>query len=140
MQTESGGRMSADRITEAVDNFGLLPCPLCGGRALFHGHKDDPECHGCHHIECTACKAMFDLGVAADPGNECVALTQLRRKCAEVWNRRALTASEKQRDAARQELSNIALAKRYDPKCFSDDKEFGDWAQSRCRHTLGETK
>ena len=34
------------------------------------------------------------------------------------------------------ELRNIALAKRYDPAYFSDDREFADWAQSRARAAL----
>jgi Restriction alleviation protein Lar len=79
---------------ERVDHFGLSPCPFCGGKALFHGHKDDPECHGCHHIECTQCGVMVDLAITADPSNESVALTQLRRLIAPHWNRRAVSASD----------------------------------------------
>lgn len=40
--------------------------------------------------------------------------------------------------AAVQELNNIAYAKRFDRSLFYDDKDFADWAQSRCRHTLAQ--
>lgn len=43
---------------------------------------------------------------------------------------------EPQLCAAREELSNIANAKRFDPEVFEDNKSFADWAQSRARHTL----
>lgn len=38
--------------------------------------------------------------------------------------------------AARDELSNIANARRFDGECFGSDREFADWAQSRARFTL----
>lgn len=41
-------------------------------------------------------------------------------------------------DAAVQELSNIANAKRFDRTLFQDDEAFANWAQSRCRHTLSK--
>ena len=37
---------------------------------------------------------------------------------------------------ARDELRNIATAKRFDPKVFENGDEFADWARSRARHAL----
>ena len=37
----------------------------------------------------------------------------------------------------RQELQNIAEAKRFDREHFDDDTSFADWAQSRARRALG---
>lgn len=36
----------------------------------------------------------------------------------------------------RQELRNIAEAKRFDRAVFEDDTAFADWAQSRCRYQV----
>jgi len=77
---------------ERVDHFGLSPCPFCGGKVFFHGHAGDDNCHGCHHIECTQCKAMIDMSETADPANSAFALTDLRRRIAKFWNRRANSA------------------------------------------------
>ena len=74
---------------ERVDHYDLLPCPFCAGRVLFHGFEGTEECSGCHHIECLQCQGMFDLSIAADPNQDSVALTQLRRLIAPLWNRRA---------------------------------------------------
>jgi len=62
------------------------------------------------------------LNVVCPPNNREIILAALRSSPSEQ---------------ARDELRNIAFAKRHDPKVFSDDKEFADWAQSRARHTLG---
>jgi hypothetical protein len=40
----------------------------------------------------------------------------------------------------RQELLNIAQAKRFDRGAFRDDTDFADWAQTRCRFTLEKTQ
>ena len=38
----------------------LLPCPFCGGRAIFCG--DDPkDPHDCHHILCTGCELSLEF-------------------------------------------------------------------------------
>jgi chorismate mutase len=39
-------------------------------------------------------------------------------------------------DAYRQELENIANARRFDKSQFLSDEEFADWAQSRARYAL----
>jgi len=36
----------------------------------------------------------------------------------------------------RQELRNIANAKRFDRSVFETDTDFADWAQSRCRYQV----
>lgn len=36
----------------------------------------------------------------------------------------------------RQELRNIAEAKRFDRSVFATDTDFADWAQSRCRYQV----
>jgi hypothetical protein len=81
--------MSNQSTDQRVDHFGLAPCPFCGGKAFFHGRESDPDCSGCHHIECSNCKVMVDYGTPADPGNSAFALTQLRRLITPLWNRRA---------------------------------------------------
>jgi len=48
----------------------------------------------------------------------------------------ALRATIERLEGARDELSNIANAKRFDREKFDDDRSFADWAQSRARHRL----
>ena len=45
-------------------------------------------------------------------------------------------AAEGKLCAAREELSNIASAKRFDNGDSNDGKSFADWAQRRARHTI----
>lgn len=71
-----------------TDHYDLAPCPFCGGKAYFCGQEGDPDCSGCHRIACSKCIADVDLSHAADPANQCVALTQLRRLIAVEWNTR----------------------------------------------------
>lgn len=67
----------------------LKPCPFCGGEVLFHR---DEECDGCHYIECSGCRALFDFATAADPENESETVDALREAIAPAWNRRAQPA------------------------------------------------
>ena len=46
---------------------------------------------------------------------------------------------EREADALRAELMNLANAKRFDRDTFQDDTEFADWAQSRARFALGQS-
>ncbi len=64
----------------------LLPCPFCGGAVAFH--QEPESCDGCHHIQCSQCKAMVDLSALADPTNECETLDALRDRIAADWNTR----------------------------------------------------
>lgn len=77
--------MTATKQTE------LLPCPFCGGAVQFHS---DEDCHGCHYIECSGCKAMFDFSPTTDPENQCDSLHEMQCGIAHTWNSRAQSAPE----------------------------------------------
>lgn len=79
-------------MDERPDHFGLAPCPFCGGRVLFCGYEGSENCSGCHYIVCQSCTATVDLSLAADPNQDSVALTQLRRLIVPLWNKRAHSA------------------------------------------------
>ena len=64
----------------------LKACPFCGGAVRFHS---DEDCHGCHYIECSGCKAMFDFSPTTDPENQCDSLHELQCGIARTWNTRA---------------------------------------------------
>jgi len=60
----------------------LLPCPCCGGRAVFGEITDDSDSNfGGHFITCSACVITTDLRFAC--GDDPLPLL------AEQWNRRA---------------------------------------------------
>ena len=66
---------------------GLMPCPLCGGHAVWCGDQPGEE-HSCHHILCAQCKAAFDLARAADPDSALETIGELRDACGKAYNRR----------------------------------------------------
>jgi hypothetical protein len=69
----------------------LKACPFCGGAVRFHS---DEDCHGCHYIECSGCKAMFDFSHTTDPENQCDSLHELQCGIAHTWNTRAKLPSK----------------------------------------------
>lgn len=69
----------------------LKACPFCGGAVRFHS---DEDCHGCHYIECSGCKAMFDFSPTTDPENQCASLHELQCGIAHTWNTRAQLSSQ----------------------------------------------
>jgi hypothetical protein len=69
----------------------LEACPFCGGAVRFHS---DEDCHGCHYIECSGCKAMFDFSHTTDPENQCDSLHELQCGIAHTWNTRAKLPSK----------------------------------------------
>ena len=79
---------------------------------MLHEWNNDPPTD--HEIECFHCARMRPFTVGAVPEG-CVVV------------------QEKEREAYRAELLNIANARRFDRKAFRDDTEFADWAQSRAR-------
>jgi hypothetical protein len=52
----------------------------------------------------------------------------------------ALAATVADAERYRDELMNIANAKRFDRKCFDDDKAFASWAQSRARFQINAAR
>lgn len=97
----------------------LLPCPFCGGGAMFHVVDDEgSQDHGGHFIACRGCNASTGLRFACgdDP----------KPMLVEEWNRRATAAPAQPDDLARrlagyvEEYENIGG---------------GVWACVRCRGT-----
>lgn len=64
----------------------LLPCPFCGGSAMFCTHEESDGGGSCHLIVCRGCDVSVDFGTSADPNNNCETLEELQQACADNWN------------------------------------------------------
>lgn len=72
---------------QVAPNNELLPCPFCGGKAVWCGGQDETDLHDCHFIVCGGeCGTQFDT-VAND--NAAETLKEMRAIAAKKFNQRA---------------------------------------------------
>ena len=74
--------MSAQETSET-----LLPCPFCGGDAMFCNDRQHDEPHECHYIVCNGCQLSIEWN---DPYStkEAEEVDDLRAHAIKKWNQR----------------------------------------------------
>lgn len=80
------GLTPEQRASKKLD---LLPCPFCGGAAVFcndQPHEDGP--HECHYVVCTICKLSIEWNYQASMVDS-ETVDELRQHGARMWNTRA---------------------------------------------------